>query len=275
MKNLSIIVPTCDRINLIQNLLTSIKTALLNGNLEVEIIVTDDSISEITERFVKENYPDILWLKGPRRGPAANRNNGAKFATSEWLVFIDDDVIITDFFFESYQNAIFEYPEVQVFEGKTLADRERSAFNEESPINAHGGFLWSCNFCISRNLFSSLGGFDENYPFAAMEDVDLQYRLLRMGIAIRFVDTALVVHPWRLQMNMYQAIQNRYKSICYFLEKFPEKREEINRKYFFNAFIRGFLLDTCKNAFKFRFRGIRHKLIYDYLQLKYAITHGS
>ena len=41
--------------------------------------------------MVNEEFPMVRWNEGPRRGPAANRNFGARVADGEWLIFLDDD----------------------------------------------------------------------------------------------------------------------------------------------------------------------------------------
>src|SRR5688572_17920597 len=43
-----------------------------------EVIVTDDGKDATAEQMIGESYPWATWLPGPRRGPASNRNNGAR-----------------------------------------------------------------------------------------------------------------------------------------------------------------------------------------------------
>jgi hypothetical protein len=64
-------------------------------------------------------------------------------------------------------------------------------------MNLTGGVLWSCNFALARELFDRIGGFDERFRFAHMEDADLHARLTKAGIRVRFVAEAEVDHPPR------------------------------------------------------------------------------
>ncbi len=50
------------------------------------------------------------------------------------------------------------------------------------------------NFCIERDLFFEMGGFDEAFPFAAGEDLDFNYRLQQAGHSIYFIPAACVEH---------------------------------------------------------------------------------
>ena len=45
-----------------------------------EVIVTDDGSAETSADVVRQRFPWARWAAGPRRGPAANRNNGARQA---------------------------------------------------------------------------------------------------------------------------------------------------------------------------------------------------
>ncbi|RYY07740.1 MAG: hypothetical protein EOP43_02335 [Sphingobacteriaceae bacterium] len=125
---------------------------------------------------------------------------------------------------------------------------------------------------INKNLFlNDFNGFDEQFPYAAMEDVDLNYRLNKKGISKLFVKNAYVVHPWRLQKNMWRITLNRFKSTLYFLNKHPERKKDINSKYYLIAFYNSFIKNTLKNSFKYRFRGFFKKIIYDALQLYFFV----
>lgn len=272
----SVIIPTYNRINDLKLCLHKISKSLSNFKSDsAEIIVSIDG--EINAGVFSEfqSYDWVVWLIGPSKGPAANRNNGAKYAKGKWLIFIDDDVIPDEWLLNAYYNSIISGGSgcAEVYEGRTIANGPKTAFNQESPVNDKGGFLWSCNFCISKSLFDLLGGFDENFPYPAMEDVDLHYRIKKSGNNIIFVNEALVVHPWRMQLSLYTITKKRYESICYFLEKFPEKRNELNKSYFFRCFIHSFFVDNFKYILKYRARGFWQKLQYDYLLLKYSFNH--
>jgi GT2 family glycosyltransferase len=157
-------------------------------------------------------YPWVKHIQGPSRGPAANRNNGARAATGEWLVFCDDDCLPDRKLLSSYSAAQAAYPDCAVFEGRTMADREKRHPLEESPINSKGGNLWSCNFAIRRKLFEKMGGFDETFPYAAVEDMEFRVRLEKAGVRMVFLENAVVVHPWRkLSVAGYLAQHARHR----------------------------------------------------------------
>jgi GT2 family glycosyltransferase len=195
----SVIVPTCDR----DELLVRCLEQLLPGAQTVEeddyeVIVTDDGRAMTSETTLHEKFPWARWTQGPRRGPAANRNHGAQQASAPWLVFCDDDCLPTPQLLEAYARAIRQHPTIRIFEGRTSADRPKRHPLEDAPINQSGGCLWSCNLAISTELFRQVGGFNEAFPYAAMEDMDFSRRLRAMSMAAVFVPEAEVIHPWRM-----------------------------------------------------------------------------
>ena len=68
----SVIIPTCHRPELLAQCLRRL------ADSEAEIIVTDDSRDDATRVLVERDFPRAHWTAGPRRGPAANRNHGAR-----------------------------------------------------------------------------------------------------------------------------------------------------------------------------------------------------
>lgn len=240
----SVVIPTCNRNDLLQNclnlLVTEVNTAGLNS---YEVIVSDDSKENIAKELIAEKFPWVKWVEGPKKGPAANRNNGARNASGSWLVFLDDDCLPQNKWLGEYASAVTSFSaKYEVFEGKTVANREKERFDEEAPINLEGGNLWSCNFCISKKLFWELDGFDEEFPFPAMEDVDFHLRVKRKG-NILFLPTAVVVHPWR-RLKPFNTFKKHLQSHAFFSKKhksgFSLKRTYKKVKAFAGIVIFGF-----------------------------------
>lgn len=268
----SIIIPTYNRSNLLSKCLQCLDPGIQTIGRNYEVVVTDDSNNEETKKLIQNSFSWVNWVAGPRNGPAANRNSGAKQAKADWLIFVDDDCLPDKNLLKNYQHALEQEPDMLVFEGCIKADRAQRSFAEESPVNETGGYLWACNFMINRNVFlDTLQGFDEKFPFAAMEDVELNYRITQLKLKKRFVKEAFVIHPWRIQTRMWQITLNRFQSTLYFLKKHPGKKSEINSKYYLVAFYNSLIKNTLKNALKFRFRGFADKILYDILQLYFSV----
>lgn len=212
----SIIIPTCNRTDLLDKCLSKLNynVQCLNAS-NYEVIVTDDGTSDSTKSFIEKNYSWVKWIKGPQRGPAANRNNGATHSNGIWLVFIDDDCEADPLLLQNYKLAIDQSKECMVFEGKTITSRPFISPLETAPINVSGGHLWSCNFCINAEFFKQLGQFDEFFKMAHLEDNDLAYRIRKLTSWI-FVENAVVVHPPRYMPKVSVLARHHYYHIYYF-----------------------------------------------------------
>lgn len=199
MSLLSVVIPTCHRNDLLAECLALLTPAQQSlSAAEYTVIVTDDGVNSTAEAMIAEKFPWVRWIQGPRRGPAANRNNGARAVTAPWIVFTDDDCLPTRDFLRAYAQAIADSPGTLVFEGRTSANRPKQHLLEGAPINPNGGNLWSCNLAIKADFFRELGGFNEAFPFAAMEDLDFSKRVHQRKAVVQFVPAAEIIHPWRM-----------------------------------------------------------------------------
>jgi GT2 family glycosyltransferase len=250
---ISIIIPTCNRNDLLAKCLDCLSPENQQIDKSIyEIIVSDDGSKNQAKDLIAKKYPLVQWVEGPKKGPAANRNNGSKYASGDWLLFTDDDCLPDKYWLSEYIKAISNY-KFLVFEGLTQADRPQNRFDEESPINLYGGNLWSCNFCILKSYFFKLKGFDDKFPHAAMEDIDLMTRIIKVE-KIKFLKSAIVIHPWR-RVNSKKDFIKHLSSHKYFLKKHPVESKHLFRlsriKIFFSN-----LVNNTYNLFRFYMRGI-------------------
>jgi GT2 family glycosyltransferase len=198
MIDVSFIVPTCNRTEDLRRCLHGLREQLpLVGGWEV--VVTDDGTNSSTRAMVESEFPQFCWRKGPRSGPAANRNNGAKEAQGRWLIFVDDDCVPEQGFVQAYLRAIKRENSEKLifFEGATVHQSPPPSLLWEAPHNPFGGLLISCNFGISQRTYKQVGRFDERYPFASFEDTEFAARFLAQGGVSKFLPDAKLVHPLR------------------------------------------------------------------------------
>jgi GT2 family glycosyltransferase len=184
---LSVIVPTCDRVDHLAECLRRIEGA-------DEIVVADDSQTTETHELVQRYSKDIILVQGPRKGPAANRNKGTHSCSGDWFVFIDDDCLPAENWLSEIRNATAR---CDVVEGKTICPDKTNHPFEDVVENLTGDLLWSCNLAVSRSLFERLGGFDEDFLIAGGEDLEFARRLRMSNARIHFASGAIVYHPVR------------------------------------------------------------------------------
>ena len=195
------IVPTYHRNDALRECLTALSPDVQTlPSDEYEVIVTDDGKTSTAEAMIKAEFPWAKWTQGAQRGPAANRNHGAKQAQGQWFIFTDDDCVPAPGFIAGYNSAVAAQS-ARAYEGKTTCEEGINSPLYGSPTNFNGGCFWSCNIMMQRDLFFQMGGFDEGFTVAANEDTDLRERLKQSGQRIVFAEAAVVNHPPR-RMNL-------------------------------------------------------------------------
>jgi GT2 family glycosyltransferase len=238
MSLFSVIVPTCDRVDALSQCLDRLAPGAQSMSAsDYEVIVTDDGRTVRAMDVLASRFPWVLWADGQRRGPAANRNNGARSARHGWLAFIDDDCLPDRHWLRGFASAIERDPSVRVLEGRTTAGGIRERWDETAPVNETGGFLWSCNFAIAAELFRQVGGFDERFPHAAMEDVELRIRLGGLNHVATFVPDASVTHPWR-RIDLVPEVRRHVNAQLIFRRVHPEHPEITSIRFHLSALAR-------------------------------------
>jgi GT2 family glycosyltransferase len=194
---ISVVIPTRNRVALLRRTLEALTAAAGPDVGPFEVVVSDDGDAVATARAIGDSYPGIRVVQGPGRGPAANRNAGARAAHGIWLAFTDDDTEPSVGWLAAFRTAMVSGTEV--YEGRTTCDGGFQSPLNHAPINETGGRLWSCNFMVAKAAFDSVGGFDEGFPFPHMEDQDLRIRFESAGYRRAWVPHAVVNHPPRRQ----------------------------------------------------------------------------
>ena len=199
MTDIDIVIPSAGRLPDLQRLLRSLYRCCGTSmpGLVTSITVTDDRHTQAEAEQLAAEFPEVRYIAGPARGPAANRNHGAAQGQAAWVLFLDDDCYLEADLLQAYLAQARQAPACDVFEGAIHPVGPRPNGNHHAPVNLQGGCLWSCNMMVRRPLFQRVGGFDEQFPFACMEDVDLRERLQAAGAQAGFVREAVVFHPWR------------------------------------------------------------------------------
>lgn len=222
MKLIDIVIPSAGRAADLLRLLESLREHCANTweDAVQSITVTDDRHSLAIAQQVAAAHPNVDYVAGPARGPAANRNNGAARGQAPWILFLDDDCYVQEDLIRAYTCCMAAVPAANVIEGAIHPVGSRPNGNHHAPINPSGGYLWSCNLMIRRDLFDVVGRFDEQFPFACMEDVDLAQRLKSSAAVIAFARDAVVLHPWRSISE--RELQRQIISHAIYAQKHPE-----------------------------------------------------
>jgi len=177
-------------------------------------VVVADGCTDNSCDFLKKGVPNVKLVSLPASvGAAKARNEGAKNADGELLVFLDSHMIPTD---ESWLSEL----ELQLQNEKVgaatlkipyLEETNRVAYiysikdllleptwvapiskTEIQPVPAIPG---AC-FGIRRTMFEQTGGFDSGLMKWGREDLEYSLRLWRLGYDLTMSPRAGIAHSW-------------------------------------------------------------------------------
>lgn len=196
---MSVIVPTYRRSDTLSRTLRALLAVDLRAR-EFEIFVVDDARDPATESVVaslSDAATTVRYLVNTGRGAAAARNTGARAASGELLLFLDDDMMVCPDHLQLHLETHTRFPHAMVggdrwYSPDALIALETTAFGryrialERSYADGRGetggagvvevATLPSFDLSLSREAFWAVGGFDESFPFAGAEDQDLSTR---------------------------------------------------------------------------------------------------
>lgn len=222
----SIVIATCDRVDALRDLVTSIIDALVNVDCVVEIIVVNDGKDKIPDDVVKIPFFLNNKVTGIRitstigyKGAAFARNLGATYATHHYLIFVDDDVRVSPLWLSAYVNALNDAakqgPWAVVAGGPAYAPLHANKWLQcHQRINLELNkrnqpdklvFASTINMCIQREAFRVLNGFDESFKRAGAEDKEFNFRWLYWinKCPTRYVSSASVDHYKELNWRSF------------------------------------------------------------------------
>ena len=183
--NVSVIIPTRDRIDQVRRALASVRR---QRGVELEVVLVDDgSEQSAAAALAALTADDVRVVRNPRsRGPAGARNVGIDAARGRWVAFLDDD----DFWAPDKLRCQLDALE---------RAGARWAWSGAAYVGGDGEFIWAevaptpeiarrqipsgtvipagaSNVIADRSLLLDLGGFDER--IFHLPDWDMWLRLM-------------------------------------------------------------------------------------------------
>ena len=181
------------------------------------VVVDDGSVTPVAEADFGGMHCDVRVVRHPRsKGPAAARNTGLAACGTDFVAFLDSDVVPRRGWLEALLGHFCD-PAVALVAPRIVAlhpsesvvaryEAVRSSLDlglREAPVVPFGtvSYVPSAAIICRRSALLDVGGFDESMNSG--EDVDLCWRLNEAGARLRYEPIATVAHDHRTELRKW------------------------------------------------------------------------
>lgn len=205
--NVSIIIPTWNRSQLLEKLLESLQSEshCFDGDIEVVVVDSSDGNEKLNIQTACAKY-GALYLHG-EQSVRKKRNLGVRESHNELLLFLDSDVIALQGLVAAHVDAYNNREDIGAAQGLTeFVGKNTFLWNSTKLSKLVWSFSnakrfpyqsWSItnNLSVRRDVFDEIGGFCEDFPFKlGGDDLEMSYRINKAGYLIASAPDAVAEH---------------------------------------------------------------------------------
>lgn len=230
--------------NYTKKCLDSLENAVKKIN--TEIIVVDNISHDGTLQMIKKDYPKVIYIRKEKaHGFGANNNFGIKVSIGRYVLFLNNDTEIIDKnIFSEMIEWMDKNPQVAVSSSGLLN-------SDKKTIQASGGgfpnlfrviawmtflnnsyhhnlsyydkahnqdWVTGAFYMVRKEVLDKVGDFDEDYD-AYVEEVDLSYRIKKLGYEICYLPDWKIVHYGGISYGSEKALIYEMKNLKLFYKK--------------------------------------------------------
>ena len=175
---------------------------------DFEVILVDNNSTDSSLEYVSKNYPSIIIIKlNSNKGFAEPNNIGSKIAKGKYLLFLNNDTIVTENFLSELINTMEKETNIAICQSLLL--------KLDGSVDSSGDFIdelgvvysskilpnntrpissaKAASMLVKKDFFENIGGFDDKF-FATFEDVDLGWRAWIAGYKVVLNPNSIVYH---------------------------------------------------------------------------------
>jgi GT2 family glycosyltransferase len=207
-RRVSAVIPAWNQVHYTQSCLASLKADVAAG---VELLLIDNGSSDGTAEFLAAMEGVTVITNPANRGCAAAWNQGVKASAREWIVVLNNDVVMA----AQWLDGMVGFAEEGGLDVVTPAIRE-GPLNYSLPEYAQGfvqemqavqrlGVANGICFMVRRKVFEKAGLFDEKFRIGQFEDADFFLRAKLAGFKLGTTGRAFLHHFGSVTQNAIRA----------------------------------------------------------------------
>lgn len=195
--------------NNFQNTRLCLQALRMSQNVTLqEIIIVDNGSQDGTREWLRKQSDLRVFMDHTTTGLAAAWNIGAKAATGDLLLFLHNDVFVTEHTIQQMCKALetsddggaagaftnrwrYRAPYYLHQDYQDFDELQRAVAYEESiiPLRTHTMILESHCLLMRKSVYEEIGDFDEQFDLVGFEDVDYSFRLQQHGYKLYIAGT--------------------------------------------------------------------------------------
>jgi glycosyltransferase involved in cell wall biosynthesis len=186
----SIVIPTYQRC---EKLKVTLKSVLLQTYQNYEVLIIDDGSTDNTGKMVAEFKDSRFFYHRIKNsgGPARPRNIGIKYASGDWIAFLDSDDIWTKNKLEEIFNCISNtvdliYHDVEIISKDKSLNKKivKSAYLNTPKLKdllLRGNVINLSSVVVRKSILESVNYFNESLNMNASEDYNLWLKISQIS----------------------------------------------------------------------------------------------
>ena len=220
MDRVSIVIPTCNETETIEECIESILQLQHYKNLEIVVVdASTDNTPYIIMEYAKK-HPNIKLLKAEQKNTAAQRNQGIKASTGTLIMNMSGHALLTEGTIETLKELLDKQPPSIAGVGCCLMTPDSNIFSERIIGNAFntqiggmgstdqyrttndkGEIVDSIAFVLYRKSILERFLFDTNFPVG--QDAELHYRMKKAGFKLVLTSKTYILHHKRNSLKKF------------------------------------------------------------------------
>lgn len=207
-------------------------------NVDFDIILVDNGSTDHSGKQLKQRYPSIILIEaGQNLGFTGGNNLGLQYSLNNgytYSMMLNNDTTVESNFLEELVNYMDQHPQIGAIQPKIMFQYKRthlwdggSYYNKflghtytsgynKTPAPCHNrikkvDWITGCGFLTRNSVLNRTGLLPTNF-FIYYEDVDLSFRIKKLGYNLIYYPHAVIYHVASVTHRQQQKGKEGYRS---------------------------------------------------------------